>query len=240
MTKLSIVIPCHNESGAIPLVMRAIRDVLTIDKDSRPWDTAEVIVVNDASTDSTVELLNQFPFAKVVHLKEKSGYGAALKAGIHQAAGDWIAFFDLDGTYDPSDLIPMMKMAKSGTADVIFGERFSEGKGMPAIRRVGNSLFTWMVSILFRTNLKDVCSGFRIFRKEHKAQVLELSSSGLDFSLALTIWAVKSNKIIKESPIRYHLRNGESKLRVLPDGNRFLWTILREHFSGYGVSKAWK
>ncbi len=220
--------------------MRAIRDVLTNEKDARPWDVAEVIVVNDASTDSTVELLDQFPFAKVFHLKEKSGYGAALKAGIQEATGDWIAFFDLDGTYDPSDLIPLMKIAKNESVDVVFGERFSEGKGMPAIRRVGNHLFTWLVSILFRTKLKDVCSGFRIFRREHKSHVLELSSSGLDFSLALTIWAVKSKKNIKESPIRYHLRNGESKLRVLPDGNRFLWTILREHFSDYGFSKAWK
>lgn len=231
LSSISIVIPCHNESGAVPLVMRALRDLLTNGNEPKPWTWAEVIVVNDASTDATPDLLKEFTFAKVVHLQEKSGYGAALKAGFEMANGDWIAFFDLDGTYDPSDLLPMFRLIETSSTDLIFGERFTLGRGMPAIRRFGNKIFTHLVSVLFRSHLKDVCTGYRLFSKEHKNEILQLTNRGLDFSLAMTLWALKSKKKIREVPIRYHLRSGESKLRVVPDGNRFLWTILKEHFA---------
>lgn len=210
--------------------MRALRDLLTNDRDQKPWTSAEVIVVNDASTDATPDLLKEFPFAKVIHLTEKSGYGSALKAGFELARGDWIAFFDLDGTYDPSDLIPMVQVAKDDAPDLIFGERFTFGKGMPTLRKVGNRIFTYLVSALFQSNLKDVCTGYRLFSRKNKDDILQLANSGLDFSLAMTLWALKSKKSIREVSIRYHVRSGESKLKIVPDGNRFLWTILREHF----------
>lgn len=230
MQSISIIIPCHNESKAVPGVMRALESLLKKPADLLPWSSAEVIVVNDASTDSTADLLKEFPFAKVVHLPLKSGYGYALRTGIELATGDWIAFFDLDETYDPEDLVKLFREANASKVDLIFGERFSLGLGMPYLRKVGNKLFTALVSFLFHSNLKDVCTGYRLFSREHKKEILQLTNSGLDFSLAMTLWAIRSKKRMKEVPVCYYVRRGESKLKIVPDGNRFLWTILREHF----------
>ncbi len=240
MHSISIVIPCHNESKAIPGVMHALENLLNQPREGLPWKNAEVIVVNDASTDSTAKLLKKFPFAQVICLPQKSGYGAALKAGFEIAKGDWIAFFDLDGTYVPSDLLPLCETAVASNADFVFGERFTLGQGMPAIRKIGNKMFTRLVSTLFRFHLKDVCTGYRLFSRKHKDEVLQLTNSGLDFSLAMTLWALRSKKKIREVPIRYHLRSGESKLKIVPDGNRFLWTILKEQFVHQLASRAEK
>ncbi len=231
MQSISIIIPCHNESGAIPIVMKSLKELLDEAKQKELIQNFEVIVVNDASTDSTADLLGQHSWAQIIHLKKNSGYGEALKRGFQRAKYEWIAFFDLDGTYDPKDLEASIYASKIHRPDLIFGERFSLGKGMPLVRAFGNRAFTYIVSVLFSSSLKDVCTGFRLFHSKHKAEILSLSSSGLDFSLAVTLWALKSKKKVIEIPIQYHLRSGKSKLRVFPDGNRFLWTILRAHFS---------
>jgi glycosyltransferase involved in cell wall biosynthesis len=223
-------LPCNNEAGAIPSVLPKIQSIFSQMQQIFGLE-AELIIVNDASNDETENLLENFSFAHTVHLKKKSGYGAALRAGIEKASGKWIAFFDLDGTYEPLDLKLFILELQEKGPDLVMGERFSKGTGMPLVRMVGNKFFTYVVNLLFGSNLKDVCTGFRFFHSKHKESVLQISHSGLDFSLALTLWAIQSKLKIAEIPIHYHNRSGKSKLKVLPDGNRFLWTILRAHFS---------
>jgi hypothetical protein len=113
----------------------------------------------------------------------------------------------------------------------MLGERFSIGSGMPMIRSLGNLFFTWLVKVLYKRRVKDVCTGYRIFRRKWVPEILALQNDGLDFSLASTIWMVKKKVSFHEMPIHYHVRSGESKLNILVDGLRFLRTILLGHFN---------
>lgn len=174
---------------------------------------------------------------EVVQLTRRSGYGAALRAGFARASGEWIGFMDMDGTYDPRDLETLLGGARLGDADIIFGERFSSGTGMPALRSVGNIFFTWLVGGLYQSRLTDVCTGFRLFRRSLLGEVLDVPDRGLSYSLALTIRVLKNGASIRELPIRYHVRYGRSKLSVLLDGTRFLWTVVSDRLSPVSVAR---
>lgn len=229
LPSLSIVIPCHNECEAIPAVLASIDRTRARLLETGAIDHCQVIVVNDASSDGTADLLAQYEWVNTLHLEKQLGYGAALKAGFRAARGDWIAFLDLDGTYDPEDIEKLLKEYKESL--LVLGERLSSGLGMPRTRTVGNILFTVLVAVLYRQSVKDVCSGCRIFSREWLPEILAIPNDGLDFALAITLWALRKRIPIKEIPIRYHQRTGESKLSVVSDGNRFLWTILRSRYA---------
>jgi glycosyltransferase involved in cell wall biosynthesis len=221
---LSIVLPCFNEQEAIPLVIARLRASAQDLQHRGMVGKFEILVVDDASTDSSRELLLQERDLKLIFHPERRGYGRALKSGISAAKGDWIIFFDLDGTYDSQDLPSLVP--EGGGIDFILGDRLSEGKGMPALRRVGNHAFSFLVRFLFQKNIKDVCSGARGFHASWSKRILNLPNEGLDFSLALTIYAFSNGAAYLENPIRYHTRRGRSKLSVSADGVRFLFTIL--------------
>lgn len=231
MSTLSVVLPCHNEAEAIPSLLVSLKRTIERLVQRKDISSCQVLVVDDASSDETFSLLKNYDWVQTIRLERRSGYGAALKAGFSQATGDWIAFLDLDGTYDPEDLELLLTNLKGKNADFACGERLSSGAGMPFLRKIGNSCFSLLVRLLYRTTIKDACTGFRIFHKRWTEDLLALKKNGLDYSLAITLWSVKNKLPAHEIPIRYHLRHGQSKLRILPDGNKFFWTILSTRFS---------
>jgi glycosyltransferase involved in cell wall biosynthesis len=188
--------------------------------------SCQVIAVNDGSSDATEELLAAFPWVEALHLPVRSGYGAALKAGFRRAKGEWIVFLDMDGTYDPADLENLFRSAQSSGCDLVFGDRLSGGEGMPALRRWGNYFFTWLVRSLHRQPLKDACTGYRLFHRKWLQEIQSLPHSGLDYSLGLTLWAIRQGVAFHEVPVHYHPRQGKSKLNVMGDGMRFFRLIL--------------
>jgi glycosyltransferase involved in cell wall biosynthesis len=228
LPSLSIVIPCHNECEAIPAVLASIDRTRARLLEIGAIDHCQVVVVNDASSDDTADLLARCGWVDILHLEKQVGYGAALKAGFRASRGDWIAFLDLDGTYDPEDIETLLKEYKEDV--LVLGERLSSGLGMPWTRTMGNAMFTWLVGALYRQSVKDVCSGCRIFSRRWLPEILEIPNNGLDYALAITLWALRKRIPIREIPIRYHKRTGESKLSLMADGNRFLWTILRSRY----------
>lgn len=198
--------------------------------------SCQVLVVDDGSSDDTPALLRKFPWVETVRMDSQCGYGAALKLGFQKSSGDWIAFLDLDGTYDPLDLGTLIHELEDSRADFLLGERFSLGRGMPLARHLGNRFFTWMVRGLYRYPIQDACTGYRVFRRNCLNEILNIPHTGLDYSLAMTLWAVKKRVPLREVPVRYHSRTGESKLSIVGDGSRFLWTILSGHF-GYSRTR---
>lgn len=193
--------------------------------------SCQIIVVDDASCDSTPQLLERFKNVETVRLFSRSGYGSALKTGFAKATGEWIAFLDLDGTYDPEDLLPMLNKNQQERCELIIGERVSRGEGMPLIRSIGNSIFTNMVKYLYQQPISDSCSGFRMFHRRWVGDILNLPNDGLDYSLAMTIWALNKKIKVVEVPILYHARTGQSKLNILNDGLKFFFTIIGGQFS---------
>lgn len=225
--KMSIVMPCYNEEEAIPSVMPRLIDSLENLKRANELRDYELIVVNDQSTDSSVELLENFSQIKVLHTTgDGRGYGKALKVGFSHVSGDWVAFLDIDNSYRPEDLPRFLKEAKEGCSDFIMGTRAFSEKGMSFTRGAGNWVYMCLAKLLYRSQLKDVCSGYRLFHKKYLSDILEIKEDGLDFSIYLTLKMLMDKVNISQIPIQYDERMGPSKLSVIFDGVAFLKVLL--------------
>ncbi len=232
---LTVVLPCHNEAGAVAPVLDRLASFETA------WNTAgihltEIIVVDDGSTDSTRDAVDGWQKSNagrhglvltIISNRSRKGYGAALKSGIAASSSDFIAFYDVDGTYDPALIPKMLNMMVSHQASMVCGDRLSECEHMPMTREIGNRLFVGTINLLFRTRVFDSCTGMRVFSKDLRDF---FSSSalpdGLDYSLAMTLTFLRTGHRLVEIPIPYARRIGRSKLRVLTDGPRFFIRIV--------------
>jgi glycosyltransferase involved in cell wall biosynthesis len=232
---LSVVLPCHNEAGAVALVLDRLAEMESSWQDSE-LSLAEIIVVDDGSTDATrahVEEWRAQNSAKyrlklsIISSSSRNGYGAALKTGIRVSSSDFIAFYDVDGTYDPALIPEMLKRMVSHRASMACGDRLTACTHMPKTRELGNRLFVSTINLLFRTKVSDSCSGMRVFSKDLRDFFSGNSlPDGLDYSLAMTLAFLHAGHRLVEVPIPYARRIGRSKLRVLSDGPRFFARII--------------
>lgn len=212
--KLSIVIPAHDEELGIKKVMG---DIKKLDLDIE----YEVMVVDDASTDRTSDVAKSMG-AKIIQNMYQSGYGGALKKGFKNAKGDYICFLDADYTY-PVEAIPEM-LAEIENNDLVIGIR--DKKGMPFLRRIGNTIFSKLASFLAKADIKDPACGMRIFNRELIPMLDELSDD-LDFTPEMTVKLYKEGYRISEIPIKYRERTGTSKLGVISHGYQFFISIIK-------------
>jgi glycosyltransferase involved in cell wall biosynthesis len=221
---LSVVIPAWNEEDGIAAIMErvlAVRPALT----EVGVTDLELIVVDDGSTDRTAEVVASFPGAQLVQHATNKGYGAALKTGFSAASGDLLAFLDADGTYPPESFPDLCSEALDG-ADLVVGSRRSGTQSeMPLVRRVGNLIWSNLVTLLGNHRVIDPASGMRVFRREALEQLYPLPD-GLNFTPVMSTRAVHEDVELAEIPIPYEERVGRSKLSVVGDGMRFLRTII--------------
>lgn len=223
---VSIVIPCFNEESAIPIVMKKIAEVRLI----MP-NILEVIIVDDGSTDRSFEVLNQYSGIKILRNEKSQGYGAALKKGFREAQGNFILFMDMDDTYDIQDTPQMYDLLLKRKNGVVFGNRLAEKNGMPRIRRIGNIFYHYCLKIFMLPHVGDPCTGMRIFRRQYIEAFCRLPENDLSYSIALTVYILKSQIPFSETRILYHERIGESKLNSFQDGWRFLWSLMINRLS---------
>lgn len=221
---LSVVIPAYNEEDGIAEIVERVLSV-------RPAVIAagvadmELIVVDDGSADRTAEIVTGYPDVRLVRHPHNRGYGAALKTGFCAARGNLVGFLDADGTYPPEHFPDLCREALAG-ADLVVGSRRSgAASDMPLVRRVGNFVWSSLVSLLGNRRVLDPASGMRVFRREAFAQLYPLPD-GLNFTPVMSSRAVYENLRMVEVPIPYTERLGRSKLSVVRDGLRFLQTIL--------------
>lgn len=228
MAFLSLVLPCHNEREAIPAVLgKLIQARDEIVRQAKLQDM-EIIVVDDGSTDGSIQLTETFqPAVKLLTLRQNRGYGGALKAGFQIAQGDLLAFYDLDDTCQPEDLVPMVQTLVNEKAGMVCGNRLNPQTQMPPQRRLGNWLYRTLTRWLVRYEVADCCTGMRVFRSEYRERFCRDLPNDLNFSLAMTVDFLKSGGVYREIPIRYLRRLGESKLSIFTDGPLFLWTLIR-------------
>jgi glycosyltransferase involved in cell wall biosynthesis len=226
-TSISIVLPCYNEQESIrPFLERLIRNWETL-REGLGVEKIEVIVVDDASTDSSLNNLSDFDiWIKVVRHTQRLGYGAAIKTGILAAKGSLIAFCDLDATYEPLDLIQMKEVLQNSSMRMVIGNRLHNLENMPISRSVGNLFFRSTIKILFGRQVMDSCSGLRIFRAQDKDFFCFGLPDQLNYSLAMTLKLIRTKNIFLEVPISYYRRLGHSKLKIFKDGIDFFLTIL--------------
>ncbi len=220
---LSVVIPAYNEEGGITATVERVLAV-------RPELAGvgvelELIVVDDGSGDRTAEIVAACPGARLVRHPTNRGYGAALKTGFSAARGDLLGFLDADGTYPPESFPDLCREALAG-ADLVVGSRRSGAESeMPAVRRLGNLLWSSLVTLLGNRRVLDPASGMRVFWRQALERLYPLPD-GLNFTPVMSTRAIHEGVRLVEVPIPYKERVGRSKLSVVHDGVRFLQTII--------------
>lgn len=225
MTTLSIVIPALNEeSGIADIIDRVLATKSALAKVN--VDDLELIVVDDGSQDRTAEIVASYSEVVLVQHPTNRGYGAAIKTGFRQARGELLGFLDADGTYPPEFFAQLCQPILADEADLVVGSRMAgAGSEMPMVRRIGNTIFATLVSIISNRRVSDSASGQRVLRREILEHLYPLPD-GLNFTPVMSTRAMHEQIRVVEVPIVYSERVGRSKLSVVHDGMRFLNSIL--------------
>ncbi len=222
---LTIVIPALNEEEAIgSTVARSLEARRSIQEEAK-LDTVEIIVVSDGSTDRTAEIARGFEDVRVIVFEENRGYGAAIKEGFRQGSGSMLAFLDADGTCDPQTFGRLCRAVIEQDADIALGSRLGPGSQMPAIRKLGNRVYAFLLGLLCGHAITDIASGMRVIRRG-SLDILYPLPDGLHFTPAMSARALLNDLRVLEIPMSYEERIGTSKLSVVADGLRFLWAIV--------------
>jgi glycosyltransferase involved in cell wall biosynthesis len=217
---VSVVIPCLNEEGNIEHCVRLALEVM-----SREGINGEVVVADNASEDRSAELATAAG-ARVVH-EPRRGYGSAYMAGFAAARGEYIVMADADLTYDFNEIPHFVAELEDG-AQLVMGDRMDNihPGAMPWLHRyVGNPVLSGVLNLFFRTGIRDAHCGMRALRRD-VLPALDLRATGMEFASEMVIRASKENLAIREFPIEYHPRGGESKLSSFRDGWRHLRFLL--------------
>ena len=218
--EVSVVIPCLNEAENIEQCVR--RSQLALDE---AGIAGEVVVADNDSDDGSAELAAAAG-ARVVH-EPRRGYGSAYLAGFGAARGEYIVMLDADMTYPFKD-IPRFVEELRGGAQLVMGDRMDniEPGAMHWMHRyIGNPLLSGTLNLFFRTGVRDAHCGMRDFRRDILPQ-LDLRATGMEFASEMVIRASKEKLDIREFPISYAPRGGESKLSRFRDGWRHLRFLL--------------
>jgi glycosyltransferase involved in cell wall biosynthesis len=213
-----VVVPCHNEAATAGKVVRDFRAALP---------EAQVLVVDNASTDATAETARQAG-ARVVS-EPRAGKGFALLAGFREAKGaDYFVMVDGDDTYPAEDVAKLLLAARAG-ADMVVGTRLAgaEQGAFRAGHSLGNRLFNLLVRVLFGVRTCDLFSGYRVLSRRF-LETTPLIARGFEVEAELALQAVVQGYRTVEVPIRYRARPEESpsKLHTYRDGYRILVAIL--------------
>jgi len=218
--KVSVVIPCLNEAENIERCVTRAREAM-----AKAGVDGEVVVADNASEDDSAQLAHDAG-ARVVH-EPRRGYGSAYLAGFAAARGEYLVMADADLTYDFGEIPRFVAQLDAG-ADLVMGDRMDNihPGAMPWLHRyVGNPVLTGVLNLFFRTGVKDAHCGMRALRRDILPR-LDLRTTGMEFASEMVIRAAKERLDIRQFPIEYHPRGGESKLSSFRDGWRHLRFLL--------------
>jgi glycosyltransferase involved in cell wall biosynthesis len=229
--KLIVVVPALNEEGSIESIIRRCLDARDYICANSPVKHVDITVVSDGSTDSTVEIASRYKDRiRLIVFPKNRGYGAAIKEGWLQSDADLLGFLDADGTCEPKLFAQLCKKLGESNADVVIGCRLNADSQMPLIRRIGNRIFATLLTVFSHSRVRDTASGMRVVRRESLDRLFPLPD-GLHFTPAMSARAMLSGTVrIEEVDMPYKERVGQSKLRVVKDGFRFLRVILEAAF----------
>ncbi|QMV72013.1 glycosyltransferase family 2 protein [Comamonas piscis] len=213
--KISIVLPAKNEEQAVGQTIQRIINL---------FPNAEVIVVNDGSTDQTAAAA-EAAGAKIVHHPYSKGNGAAIKSGARAASGECIVFMDADGQHDPADIPRLLKKIAEGN-DMVVGAR-QKGSQASIGRGLANGLYNRLASWMTGHKVEDLTSGFRAARAEKFREYLYLLPNGFSYPTTSTMAFFRAGYSVAYVPIHAAKRIGQSHVKILKDGTRFLLIIFK-------------
>ena len=224
--KLSVVIPIYNEIDTVSIIL---------DRVLATGLAAEIILVDDGSTDGTRNILSSRDGQQgisVILLEKNQGKAAAVRAGINAATGDIILIQDADLEYDPRDYHALLKPIEEGLADVVYGSRFLGGPRRAVMfwHMVANKLLTFATNLLYNTILSDMETGYKVFRRE-ALQGIRLRANRFDFEPEFTAKILKRKIRIYEVPISFNPRDyADGKKIKMKDAFSAAWALLKYRF----------
>lgn len=214
--KTSIILPAKNEAPALAHLLPALNSL---------YPEAEIIVVDDGSTDDTREVCAR---SGVTCLSSpySMGNGAAIKRGARAATGEVLVFMDGDGQHDPADVARLLARLEQGY-DMVVGARSWEGQAGVG-RGVANTLYNWLATQMTGHRVMDLTSGFRAVRADKFREFLYLLPNGFSYPTTSTMAFFRSAYPLAYEPIHVAQRDGTtSHIRPLRDGMRFLLIIFK-------------
>jgi len=215
MTTVSVIIPAFNEETSIGGV---VQEILRIHPEF------EVIVVNDGSSDNTAERAASSG-AKVHSHPYNIGNGAAIKTGIRVARGEHLVFMDGDGQHAPRDIQRLLEFLPE--YDMAVGARTRGGQSS-VFRAFGNVFYNRLASYVAKFQVKDLTSGFRVIKADIARKFVYLLPNTYSYPTTITLGVLRTGRSVKYQPIDVHCRKeGKSRIRLLPDGVRFLMMIIK-------------
>jgi glycosyltransferase involved in cell wall biosynthesis len=215
---VSIIIPAYNEEGAIGSTLEALLAEPRLAK-------AEIVVVDDGSTDRTAAILLSFERIRVVRHPYNRGYGSAIRTGARASKGQYLFWLDSDGQHRIEDLLAVRDKLISEELDYCIGVR-EAGSHQEANRALGKWLLRLAVNFAAGRQVPDFNSGLRGFRREVFVRCLDLLPKGFGASTLTTLLMIESDQVGGTVPIIVRERAGKSTVNQLRDGLRTLQIIL--------------
>jgi glycosyltransferase involved in cell wall biosynthesis len=217
---VSVVLPVHNERGHLQREVDRIRSTLEASA-----HTFEIIVVDDGSTDGSVDELASLEGIRLIRFQRNRGVGSARKAGTRAARGRVVVWTDADLTY-PNDEIPRLVKELEG-ADQVVGARTSEAGTVKPFRVPAKWFIRKLAAYLVETPIPDLNSGFRAFRRDVAMQFLYLLPPGFSCVSTMTMAFLANGYTVNYIPIDYAPRAGTSKFHWWTDTKRYLVQVVR-------------
>jgi glycosyltransferase involved in cell wall biosynthesis len=224
---VSIILPCFNEQDHV------VREVERI---CRAMDASgaayELIAVDDASTDATLAMLRdaepRFPHLRVVHFPRNGGSGTVRRIGTQQAKGDIVVWTDADMSYPNGQIPELVAMLDADpTVDQVVGARTSEAGKHKVLRVPAKWFIRKLAEHLVNSEIPDLNSGLRAFRREVALPYLRLLPPGFSCVTTITLAFLSNEHEVRYVPIEYAKRAGSSKFHFFADAYRYILQVLR-------------
>lgn len=218
--KIAVLIPCYNEASTIKKVVTDFKKALP---------EADIYVFDNNSTDKTDEIAKKA--GAIVEYEYKQGKGNVIRSMFKNIDADCYLMIDGDDTYPKENAREMCNLILEGKADMVIGDRLSSTyfkENKRPFHNFGNVLVRSLINYLFKSNVKDIMTGYRAFSYEF-VKTFPVLSKGFEIETEMTIHALDKNFLLKEIPVEYRDRPSDSvsKLNTFKDGTRVLKTIAR-------------
>jgi len=213
--RLSILLPARNEAQSLERLLPELRSQHT---------DAEIIVVDDGSTDTTDQICQQQNVKRIAH-PYSMGNGAAIKSGARVASGEILVFMDADGQHDPADIPRLLEKIDQGYDMAVGARAYDSHAGQH--RALANTLFNRLASWMVGHRIEDLTSGFRAVRNDRFRRFLHLLPNGFSYPTTTTMSFFRAGFPVAYVPVQARKREGKSHIHPLRDGMRFLLIIVR-------------